>query len=95
VNARARNDTSVLMQAAGANRPEAVRVLLRAGADVGLRDSQGETALTLAARDAAPEVVKALLDAGADRAIRNNNRVNAGDIAENLHRQAVLALLSK
>jgi ankyrin repeat protein len=69
-------------------------LLLRAGAKVDLRDRQGDTALTLAARDASVEVVRALLEAGADASLRNENRTNAADIATSLRRQQVSKLLA-
>jgi ankyrin repeat protein len=71
-----------------------VEALIRAGANVNLRDKQGDTALTIAARDASAPVVKALLAAGANADLRNNNRANAADIARNLRRDAIRNLLS-
>ena len=44
---------------------ECVRVLLAAGAPVGVRDSRGETALMTAARTGAPECARVLVAAGA------------------------------
>jgi ankyrin repeat protein len=82
------------MQAASADKLAVVEALLKAGADVNLRDKQGDTALTVAARDASAPVVKALLGAGANADLRNNNRATAADIAENLRRDAIRKLIS-
>jgi ankyrin repeat protein len=61
---------------------------------VNLRDRQGDTALTIAARDSSVALIRALLAAGADRNIRNGNRANAQDIAHDLHREAIVELLA-
>jgi ankyrin repeat protein len=66
----------------------------KAGANVNLRDQQGDTALTIAARDASAPLVKALLGAGANADLRNNNRATAADIAGNLRRDAIRKLIS-
>lgn len=55
-------------------KPEVVKALLRAGADVGVRSSAaGWSPLESAADEGNPEVVEALLDAGADLRARDNN----------------------
>ena len=76
---------TALMMAAHMDRPDAVRALLAAGADVGARTVAvapgrcvegpargGRTALTYAAENASPAVMKLLLDAGADPAVRDS-----------------------
>ena len=63
------NDNSnrtALMMAAWRGYPATVRVLLKAGADVGAKAKEGETAVMLAAREGHAEIVQALIKAGAD-----------------------------
>lgn len=55
-----------LLKAARATTPEKLRKLLDAGANVGVRDKQGWTALHAAAGDARPKSVELLLALGAD-----------------------------
>jgi ankyrin repeat protein len=56
----------VLQVAARANRPESIRALIAAGADVNDLDAIGFSALFEAARDAGGEAVTALIELGAD-----------------------------
>jgi len=64
VNARDDHEATLLMHAAIFGSPEAIRVLLAAGADVSARNSFDATALLWAARD--PAKVALLLGAGAN-----------------------------
>ena len=61
------------------DRSEEIALLLRAGADVNVRDEAGRTPLYYAAIGACPENVKALLDSGADvNAAVDANAVSQG-----------------
>jgi ankyrin repeat protein len=57
---------SALMWAASEGHLQAVETLIRGGADIKSRSSQGWTALLFAARDGRMDIVRTLLDAGAD-----------------------------
>ena len=72
-NAEAEKDyTTPIIAAASANAdPEAVRVLLAAGANVDAQDSADMSALMHAARRGNVAVVRALLDGGADRSLKD------------------------
>jgi uncharacterized protein YecT (DUF1311 family) len=74
-----------LMVAAHLNRPDAVRKLLRAGAQVNAQtqpfkdwlttmDRSGRTALMYAAENAGPLVLQLLLDAGADTSLKDSQK---------------------
>jgi predicted component of type VI protein secretion system len=47
-------------------RPDYIRMLIEAGADVNARDGMGQTPLMFATRNSTPEVVTLLIEAGAD-----------------------------
>lgn len=74
-------DATPLIGAAGKGRNDIVKMMLEAGADVNARQTNGWTALTLAARNDNTETVKILLEAGADRKLRNCDGRNALDYA--------------
>ena len=61
-----------LIEAAGRGDVEAVRRLLRAGADVNAQDDEGWTALIAAAQKGLAPVVELLLEEGADVDKKNN-----------------------
>ena len=61
------------MLAATAGNLAVVEALLAAGADVEIRDKEGETALTLAADSGNTDVVQTLLGAGADANVKNGD----------------------
>jgi ankyrin repeat protein len=65
------------------NRPEVVRRLINAGADVNARDGRvvGNTPLGNSARDCTYEMAKILVDAGADPTIRGWMQMHALDRA--------------
>jgi len=63
-----------------AGRPlEVIEILVAAGADVNARDSNGQTALMIAARSRSMDVIKALLAAGADPSICDAESRDAAD----------------
>ncbi len=72
IDARTPNNGTPLMNAVSMpyGKPEIALELLRAGANVNVTDSEGETALWLATTDSSVSIVKALLDAGADPNVR-------------------------
>jgi uncharacterized protein len=70
VNARDKYGFSALHGVAGEDRPDMIRLLIAAGADVDARNVNGHTPLHLAAY---PDAVRALVDAGADLEARAND----------------------
>ena len=94
-DAPSRAGLTPLMQAAQANQPETVRLLLRAGAQGQPARQTGRYGLDACGpRDASADVVRALLEAGADTGLRNDNRSNAVDIATSLRREQISRLLA-
>lgn len=73
-----------LMWAAWCNpNPEVIAVLLKAGADVNMKDANGCTPLLWAAwGNQNPEVITTLLEAGADARAKNNQGKTAFDNAQ-------------
>jgi len=65
------------MLAAGLGNMEVIHVLLRAGAKIDLCNSDGDTALTWAAREDKVRALVALLAAGADPTLHNHAGKNA------------------
>ncbi|MFC6103493.1 ankyrin repeat domain-containing protein [Olivibacter domesticus] len=63
--------SSPLISAALFNKPEMVKLLIDAGADLDFQNKEGSTALITAAFFGRPEIVKMLLDSGADKTIKN------------------------
>ena len=87
VNARYRNDLTLLMWASGSDElvPEAqalevVRYLLDAGAHVDDRDDRGRTALMIAAEGGHAEVANLLLARGADPSLKDKAGKRAADL---------------
>ncbi|MCY4042731.1 MAG: ankyrin repeat domain-containing protein [Candidatus Dadabacteria bacterium] len=81
VNAtRDENGEVTLMVAAYGGQTEAIRELLKAGADVNARDNDGYTALMEAALFGQTEAIRELLEAGADKRARNNDGYTAFDV---------------
>ena len=80
---------TVLMTAARTGRPEVVKALLKAGADLNAREHWfGETALMWAAAENHPEAVRVLVEAGADV----NARSKLLDVPRRRTGQSVLPL---
>jgi hypothetical protein len=63
--------SSPLITAALFGRTEIAKLLLDAGADIGIQNNDGSTALHVAAFFCHPEIVKMLLKKGADKSIKN------------------------
>lgn len=73
----------------------AVEVLLSAGFDANLQDSEGRTPLMKAARYAGVEETKLLLENGAKFNIKDNNGLTALQLAKDAYNQDVAELLSQ
>ena len=85
--------STALHEATKAADPEAVRRALAQGFSVDAPDSEGRTALMLAAQGPSKAVVEQLLKAGADRALRDRQGLNAADHARLAGRLTWLELL--
>ncbi|KAI6241508.1 Protein phosphatase 1 regulatory subunit 27 [Aphelenchoides fujianensis] len=77
------NGLYLLHYAADIGNLEAVRLLLRKGADVNQKDEDGQTALHYAATNEFVDIVKCLIEAGADPSIRCNDGMTAADQTSN------------
>ncbi len=89
---------TALQLAAAANNAEAIRLLIRSGADANLPDDQKRTPLMFAAERADAAIVLALLDAGASPATRDRDARTAGDRAAkrtDAEGQQIAAILSQ
>ncbi len=71
-----------------------VRALVRAGAQVDARSSQGATALHMAARRGNTAVAEALLECGASTELRDKKGATPLRRAKNCHKPGVAALLA-
>jgi ankyrin repeat protein len=71
--------TTALQLAAATNNAEAIRLLIRSGADANLPDDQKRTPLMFAAERADTGIVLALLDAGASPTAKDRDARTAGD----------------
>lgn len=87
INARYRNDLTLLMWAAGPDEKipetEAVKVvkyLLESGAHIDDRDARGRTALMIAAEGGRAEIAGLLLARGADPSLKDNAGKRAADL---------------
>lgn len=74
-------------------RPERVRRLLDAGADLHARGPKGATALHTAAKAGFVRVIRVLLEAGADRSARDDAGRTPKHVALRAHRDEAAALL--
>ena len=72
LNAKDDNGKTVLMWAANNDREDALKVLIKAGADIHSKDNDGKTALALASMNGNTEVVEKLIKAGADIHSKDN-----------------------
>lgn len=71
--------SSPLISASLFDKPEMVRILLNAGADINFQNNDGSTALHTAAFFCRPEIVKMLLDKKADKTLKNKYGATALD----------------
>ena len=71
--------SSPLISASLFDKPEMVKVLLDAGADINFQNNDGSTALHTAAFFCRPEIVKMLVDKKADKTIKNKYGATAYD----------------
>jgi endonuclease YncB( thermonuclease family) len=81
INLRGNDQTTPLMHAARHGRTTFVRQLLDRGADHGMVDLYGFTALHAAARDGRSEIIRMLLEAGANPNTADYDGLTAYDIA--------------
>ena len=96
VNLKADDDWTPLIQAMYADPEVAVllgQVLLQAGADAGVVNNEGNTALTLAAERDLVALIPALVKGGADVNARGRDGTALGAAAENGKTEVVRALL--
>ncbi len=88
------DNSSPLIYAAMTLPQSSLQALLDAGADINLADSDGDTALILAANRGEKEVVQFLVDRGADPLHTNNRNANAMQVAFiNEHMECVRILV--
>jgi hypothetical protein len=71
--------SSPLISAALFDKPEMVKILLDAGADINFQNNDGSTALHTAAFFCRPEIVKTLIDKKADKTLKNKFGATAYD----------------
>ncbi|MBI4263424.1 MAG: ankyrin repeat domain-containing protein [Acidobacteria bacterium] len=86
---------SALVDAVKRGNPQAVRALIRQGADVDAVEPDGTTALHWAVRTGQAEVVDALIDAGANVSVRNRYGITPLSLAAELGDPAVVERLLK
>lgn len=96
LNARDSGGRTALMAATYANQPEAVDLLLRAGADVDLQDNMLNNPFLYSGAEGLMEILKLTNEAGADPALRNRyGGVAIIPAAEKGHLDAVQYLLEE
>jgi hypothetical protein len=82
VNAKTSQGSFPLMIATERGRPDIVSILLGAkNMNLGVTDTQGNTALHIATRDGSEAIIEQLLAAGADREIKNKAGLTPGALA--------------
>ena len=74
---------------------EVVKLLLAKGADINVKNSNGETALMAASSRGNADVVKLLLDKGADINVKNSKGKTALAIAKDKGKTEIVAMLEK
>ena len=95
-NLRNRKGSTALHEAAYSGYPNIVQMLIDAGADLNVAESEyGYTPIATAAFKGHPDVVKLLLDAGADPTIPNAQGLDAMQIARSRGHRGVEAVLQQ
>jgi len=77
----AMSGSTPLMSAATFNKPEIAKALIKANADLSVKNNDGGTALHTAAFFGRIEIVQLLIDAKADKTVRNNYGATARETA--------------
>lgn len=90
VDTRGKNGWTPLIWAANLGHPEAVKVLLAAGASVDSRRGRGSTALIYAAKKGHFKVADILLAAGADPDIRDGRGVSSRKYAKGIRKMELV-----
>jgi len=96
VNATGHSNNTLLIRATIFGKVEIVRLLLEKGADTGLKNIAGITALMAAAMEHRVEIIKILLDAGAAKGAKDgegNTALNYAKEGESDNKEEILQLL--
>jgi ankyrin repeat protein len=93
-NAPSKSRFTPVYEASQCRHPEAVSILIEAGADIEFRDAYLQnTPLIVAVRSGNADTVRVLLQAGADTSVVNEENQTAMDIAESSQNQEIIELL--
>ncbi|KAB5562441.1 hypothetical protein PHYPO_G00017800 [Pangasianodon hypophthalmus] len=85
--------TPLMRVAAVSGNSAVASLLIRAGADVNVRDKDGKTPLMVAVLNNHEQLVKLLLDSGADRHVKNEFGSGAAEMAKAFGKQNIINLL--
>ncbi|XP_071763948.1 fibronectin type 3 and ankyrin repeat domains 1 protein [Centroberyx gerrardi] len=85
--------TPLMRVSAVTGNAEVASLLLRAGADVNVRDRDGKTPLMIAVLNNHEDLVKLLLENGADRLVKNEFGSSAKEMAKAFERKSIMQLL--
>ncbi|KAL2078560.1 hypothetical protein ACEWY4_026245 [Coilia grayii] len=95
VRDRVSNWTPLMRVSAVSGDAKMAAVLIRAGADVNVRDRDGKTPLMVAVLNNHEELVKLLLENGADRQAKNKFGLGAVEMAKSFERKNILRMLTE